>query len=89
MVCVAARQLEQLGGVGEAAADAPQRGDDRFERLFLPAQLLRALRVLPELRVLDLAVQRFESALPGLEVKDTSAARPTAPAGRRGWRRFD
>jgi hypothetical protein len=82
-------QLEQLGGVREAAADAAQRADDGFERLLFLAEVLRALRVVPQLGVFQLAVQRLEAALLRLEVKDTSAARPTAPAGRRGWRRSD
>jgi hypothetical protein len=80
-------QLEQLGGVGQAAADAGQRADERLEGLLFLAEVLRALRVLPELRVFQLAVQRREAVLLRLEVKDTSSARPTAPAGRRGWRR--
>jgi len=68
--------------IREAAADAPERADERLERLLLLAELLRALRVLPQLRVLELAVQRREAALLRLVVKDTSAAPPTASAGR-------
>src|SRR5438552_3785184 len=87
IVRVSARELEELRGVREPAADAAEGADDRFERLLLLAEVLRALRVLPQLRVFELAVQRREAPGLRLEVKDTSAAPPTAPAGRRGWRR--
>jgi hypothetical protein len=83
-VRVGARELEELGRVREPAADAPQRADERLENLLLLAELLRALRVLPQLRVFQLPVQRGEPRLFRLEVKDTSAARPTATAGRTG-----
>jgi hypothetical protein len=87
VVRFAARELEQLRGVREPAADALQRVDDRFEPFLFLAEFLRALLVFPELRVFQLAVQRFEASLLGIEVKDTSAAPPTVLAGRRGWRR--
>jgi hypothetical protein len=88
-VAIRARQAEQLGGVGQAAADPGQRADQAFERLLLLAELLRSPLVLPELRVFQLAVQRLEAPLLRLEVKDTSAARLTVSAGPRGWRRSD
>src|SRR5207244_3231353 len=87
IVRVSARELEELRGVREPAADAAEGADDRFERLLFLAEVLRALRVLPQLRVFELAVQRRKAPGLRLEVKDTSAAPPTAPAGRRGWRR--
>jgi len=86
VVPVRARELEQLPRVGQAAIDAAEGADDGLERLFLLAELLRALRVVPQPGVLELAVQRREPAFLGLEVKDTSAARPSVIAGRR-WRR--
>src|SRR5438034_48046 len=54
--------------------------------LFPYTTLFRSLRVVPQLRVFELAVQRREAALLRLEVKDTSAARPTGSAGRRARR---
>jgi hypothetical protein len=89
VVVIGARQAEQLGGIGEAAADPGQRADQSFERLFLLAELLRSLLVLPELGVFKLAIQRLEAPLLRLEVKDTSAALRTVSAGPRGWRRSD
>jgi hypothetical protein len=61
---------------------AAERADHGFERLLFLAERLRALRVVPQLRVFELAVQRGEAALLRLEVKDTSAARSTGSAGR-------
>jgi hypothetical protein len=87
VVALGARQLEQLAGICDAAADAPERLDDRLERLLFPADFLRALLVLPELGVFQLLVQGREALFLGLEVKDTSAARPTASAARRASRR--
>jgi len=78
---VVAREVEQLARVGDAAGDALERADDAFEGLLLAPQLLRALRVVPQPGILELAVQRLEALLLGLEVKDTSAARWT---GRKG-----
>jgi hypothetical protein len=50
------RELEQLGRVGEAAAHAPERADHGLERLLFLAELLRALRVGPDLRLRELAL---------------------------------
>jgi len=44
--------------IGKAGVDAPERGDDRLELLLFLAELLCALRLIPELRVLELAVER-------------------------------
>src|SRR5947207_1803154 len=51
LVGVGARHVEQLFRVGEAAADAAERADHGLERLFFLAERLRALRVVPQLRV--------------------------------------
>jgi hypothetical protein len=84
---LAARQLEQLLRVGQAAADAAERGDDALERLLLLAELLGALRVAPDLRVAEQLLYLRQPLLLAGEVKDTSAARPTGAAGRRATRR--
>jgi hypothetical protein len=44
--------------IRESGRDAPERADERLELLLFLAELLRALRVVPELRVLELAVER-------------------------------
>jgi hypothetical protein len=89
LVGVGAGEPEQLRCVGEAAVDAAKRADDRLERLLLLAELLRALRVLPQLGVFELPVQRRQALLLRREVKDTSAAPPIATADPTERRRFD
>jgi len=69
--------------------DAVERVDDRFERLLFLTEFLRALRVVPQLGILELVVQRLEARLLACVVKDTSAARRFAKRGRRAMRRFD
>jgi len=59
VVAFGARELEELGGIGQPAANAAERADQGFERFLFLAELLRALRVFPELRVFQLAVERF------------------------------
>jgi hypothetical protein len=87
IIILGAGHVEELFGVRNAAADAPERADQALQLLLLLAQLLRALRVVPQLRVLELAVQRLQALFLGLEVKDTSAAQPIATAERRAsWR---
>ena len=44
VVTLCAREREQLLGIGDAAADAPERLDHRLESLLLPADFLRAPR---------------------------------------------
>jgi hypothetical protein len=79
---LAARELEQLRRVRQAAADATQRADYRLESLLFLAELLRAPLVAPDLRVRELALYLGQPLALSFEVKDTSAARPTGSAGR-------
>jgi hypothetical protein len=60
--------------------------DDVFERLLFAAEILRALRVFPDFRILERAIDLVQPVRLGIEVKDTSAARRRARAGRRGSR---
>jgi hypothetical protein len=50
-----ARKLEDVAAVLEADRQIGERADDRFELLALLAELLRALRVVPDPRVLERA----------------------------------
>jgi len=86
-VVLGTRKLEKLRCVRNPAADARERLHHGIEGLLLTAELLGTLRVVPQLRILELAVQRFEARSLGFVVKDTSAARPCAIAGRRARRR--
>jgi len=81
-IVLRAGELEQPGRVRQPAADALERADDAFELLLFLAEGLRALLVFPQLRVFQLAVQRVEATLLGVEVKDTSAAPATVFPGR-------
>jgi hypothetical protein len=87
-VLVCRGELEQLVGIGNATFDAIERFDDRVENLFLLAEFLRALRVVPQLGVFELAVQYVETRLFRLVVKDTSAARRSAWRDPRATKRF-
>jgi len=49
----------QLLGFPERLVDLAQRADDRLELGPFPAQSLRALRVRPDVRILELAVDLF------------------------------
>jgi hypothetical protein len=87
IVAFRATHLEQFGAVREPDAEIGERVDDAFELLFLAAQLLRALLVVPDLGVLELARNRLQPGCLGIEVKDTSAGRQRAAADRPGdWR---
>jgi hypothetical protein len=81
VVGIAARELEQLGAVADAGIEPDQRDDDVVERLLLLAELLRALRIVPDLRVLELARNLRQPRRLGVEVKDTSAGPRCVPAG--------
>ena len=54
VVGLGARQPEQLGAVGQVRLQVRQRIDYALELLFLAAQVLRSLRVVPDLRVFEL-----------------------------------
>jgi hypothetical protein len=58
VVAFGARELEKLDAVGKSAVERRQRADDAIERLLLLAELLRALGIVPDVRVLELALDR-------------------------------
>jgi hypothetical protein len=76
-------------GIRDAVLDAIERLDDGFEGFLFLAELLRALRVVPQFGILELAVQRVETRLLRLVVKDTSATRRFARRDPRAMRRSD
>jgi hypothetical protein len=87
VVALAAGELEELLRVPQAAVEGRQAADDRVELLLLPAEILGAPRVIPDLGILERFGDRIEASLLRLEVKDTSAARPRGARGRpAGWR---
>jgi hypothetical protein len=88
-VVLLAREREELGGVLQLAVQIGERADEVVELLFLAPQLLGALRVRPDVRLLELPAYFGEAGLLGVEVKDTSATQPSACRGRRAWRKVD
>jgi hypothetical protein len=78
-----ARELVEFLAVVELAVEIGQRQDDAVELLLLLAELLGARRIVPDLRILELAVDRCEACSLDIEVKDTSEAARPARAGRR------
>jgi hypothetical protein len=83
IVSLGARELEQLLRVGEARGDGGEALYGGVEGLLLAAQLLGLLLVAPDAGVGEEPLYGFEALLLAVEVKDTSAARPTASAARR------
>jgi hypothetical protein len=75
-----ARELVELLAVVELAPQLGQCQDDTVELLLLLAELLRARRIVPDLRVLELAIDGGETCALDVEVKDTSAAGRSARA---------
>jgi hypothetical protein len=67
--------------------DPRERPDYGVQGLLFLSELLGALLVRPDRGLAQLRFDFGEAFLLGVEVKDTSAAPPTATAGRRGGRR--
>jgi hypothetical protein len=57
-----------------------QRADDLIELFLLPAEILRPLRIAPDVRVFELARDDFEAFALRFEVKDTSGAASSGPS---------
>ena len=64
-------QFEQFAGAGEVVAERADAIDDAVERRALLAELLRALRVVPDVRVFQLAAYFLEPFALAVVVKDT------------------
>jgi hypothetical protein len=75
------REREELARVGEAGIDLLDRGEGFLEDAAFLAEVLRLLRVVPDLRVLERADDFDQPRLLRVVVKDTSGA---PPCGRRG-----
>jgi hypothetical protein len=63
--------VEQFSGLVEPAAQLVERVDDRFELAALPAEFLRALRLLPDGRVFEFPQDFGEPLSLARIVKDT------------------
>jgi len=67
-----ARHDEQLLRVAQTSAHAVQRKYDRFKQFLFFAQVLGTLRIVPDSRILDQAINFNKSIVLVIEVKDTS-----------------
>jgi hypothetical protein len=81
VVGLGAREIVELAAIVESGLQSGQRMDDAVELLLLLPELLRPLRVVPDLRILELAVDGREPRRPHIEVKDTSEAERYGPSG--------
>jgi hypothetical protein len=71
LVVLRDRELEQLAGFADAALQRFELVDDLREACALAPEVLRALRVVPDVRVLELAGDFLQPLALGIEVKDT------------------
>jgi len=76
-------QFEEFGAVLQASVDLAQIEDDALEQFLLAAEFLRLLLVVPDFGVFEFARDLGQPCCLGIEVKDTSAARPRAPRAKR------
>jgi hypothetical protein len=81
-VLVGLRHLVQLGVVGEVRRQVVDRLDHGLERALLAAELLRPLRLVPDLGVLEGGVDLVQAQRLAVVVKDTPGGRPCASSGR-------
>ncbi len=70
-VVFADRKIEQIAGLAERIGQRADAADDALEIRALLAELLRALRVVPDVRVFELARDFLEALGLRIEVKDT------------------
>jgi hypothetical protein len=75
VVVFAARDLEELVGIGQPGLEFEDALHDAVEQLLFTAQVLGALGVFPHVRRLEGAVDFDQAGSLDIEVKDTPVAR--------------
>jgi hypothetical protein len=88
LVALLRRELQQLVRTAQALAELADAVDDAVELGAFLAQLLGALGLIPEPRILELARDFLEPLALGIVVKDTPEAKSGARSSRRcdgGW----
>jgi len=65
-------KLEKIGGVAQRHPDTLECADGVLEQLALFAEILGALLILPDRRILDQGADFIQALALGIEVKDTS-----------------
>src|SRR5882672_5787989 len=78
IIVVRARDLEKLRGVTHVLFERLHAPDHVFQQLFFAPEFLRALRLVPDLGVFEFLADFPESTDLHIDVKGTSATRPTA-----------
>ena len=87
VVTLCTGKLEKFRAVLEPAIEIPQRGYDAIQLFLFATELLRALGVVPDLRILESLDDCLQPLRLGVEVKDTSANRQRVAADLQGgWR---
>src|SRR4029077_20989870 len=89
IVVLRSRQPEEDARISQSLPDRGEPGYGRVQGLLLPAEVLRAFRIVPDLGIGQERFDFRQAFLLALEVKDTSAAPPTVYPGPRASRRFD
>ena len=89
VVVLGSRHLEEPARIAQRRSDRGEPSDGPVQRLLFPAEVLRAFRVVPDLGVGQERFDFRQAFLLALEVKDTSAAPPTAYPGPRASTRSD
>ena len=76
LVVLGLDQVEQFVGAGEPFGKLADAGDGLVERGAFAAQGLRTLGVVPDIGILELALDFLQALDPGVVVKETPSAHP-------------
>jgi hypothetical protein len=82
-------QFQHLAGIAQALRQRGDAVDHPFQLRAFLAQLLGMRRVVPDIRILQLATDFLQALGAGVEVKDTPGANAGARSGRRCWHGWD
>jgi hypothetical protein len=79
LVVLALGELEQFARAGQAVGEVADAVDVLVERRAFSPQCLRALGVIPDIRIAELALDFLEALALGVVVKETPSAHPVDP----------
>ena len=80
------RHFQQFGGVGQRGFQVLDAENDFFQSYPILPQLLRAFRVVPDIGLLQFAIDFFQLFFAAVEVKDTPSATRCAGSDLQSWR---
>jgi hypothetical protein len=78
-------ELQELAGIRQAASQCIEGGNDFFERRPFLAERLRALRLVPDVRLLELALDFLQPLRLGVVVKDTPSTQRCVQRDRQAY----